>query len=134
MNTPLQRTAAIFCLSLLTAVPFAFAAKPDPTAPTTLRRPVIRKTRTMVVPNVSGMAYVFAEGILEDAGFSWHVAGGNGFAANHVVAQSPAPGTRVMNTGAPLITLKVKSTRAFPERGTPENKSPYHGTAVRLAS
>ena len=94
-------------------------------------RPAARTLVTLVVPDVKGQAYVFAQGALEDAGFSWYVPGGNGFAANTVVAQSPAPGTHVLNTGAPLVTLKVAHNRVYAERGRPDNKSPYHGTAVR---
>jgi beta-lactam-binding protein with PASTA domain len=87
----------------------------------------------LVVPNVQGQAYVFAKGILEDAGFAWHVTGGNGFAANRVVTQSPKPGTRLRDTGAPLVTLTVVHNRAYAERGTPDNRAPYRGTAVRIA-
>jgi hypothetical protein len=133
MGTPLHRVTAIAFLSFLTAVPFSFASGPRPAASRGPLRPVARKVQTLVVPSVLGQAYVFAKGTLEDAGFSWYVAGRNGFAPNTVVAQSPAPGTRVVNTGAPLVTLKVARTRGYAESGTPDNKSPYRGTAVRNA-
>ena len=34
-----------------------------------------RGAQTLTVPQVSGQAYVFAKGILQDAGFAWHVEG-----------------------------------------------------------
>ena len=62
----------------------------------------------LIVPSVSGQAYVFAQGILEDAGFAWHVTGSvHGFSSNRVVTQSPAAGTRVVDTGAPTVTLRL---------------------------
>jgi hypothetical protein len=135
MTSPLRRIAAIAFLSFLTAVPFAFASEsPRAVGPTAPLRPATHPPVTLVVPDVQGQAYVFAEGALEDAGFSWYVAGRNGFSSSTVVAQSPAPGTRVLDTGAPLVTLEVKRNRAYGERGTAENKSPYRGTAVRIAS
>src|SRR5919204_6705417 len=61
---------------------------------------------TLVVPDVRRQAYVFAKGMLVDAGFAWKVEGGvRGYSANTVAAQAPAPGTRVLDTGAPAIVL-----------------------------
>jgi hypothetical protein len=135
MDSPLRRIAAIALLTFLPAVPFAFASEPRRgTAPNVPPRPAAHTPSTLVVPDVQGQPYVFAEGALEDAGFSWYVTGRNGFSSSTVVAQSPAPGTRVLDTGAPLVTLQVKRNRAYGERGRAENKSPYRGTAVRLAS
>jgi hypothetical protein len=86
---------------------------------------------TLVVPKVRGQAYVFAKGILEDAGFAWKVTGGvNGFAANIVAGQSPAPGTRLVDTGAPTITLRLERNTKYAEDGIPENFSPFPGTRV----
>jgi hypothetical protein len=133
MNSPLRRVTVIVALAFLTAVPFTFAAGSHSATPKAPLRPAVRTLSTLVVPNVVGQPYVFAEGTLEDARLAWHVSGGNGFSTATVVAQSPKPGTRVLNTGAPLVTLKVKPNRAYPQRGKPDNKSPYHGTAVRLA-
>jgi PASTA domain len=136
MDSPLRRIAAIAFLSFLTAVPFAFASEPRSVAggPKAPLHPATQTPATLVVPDVQGQAYVFAEGALEDAGFSWYVTGRNGFSSNTVVAQSPAPGTRVLDTGAPLVTLKLTRNRGYGERGTAENKSPYRGTAVRPVS
>jgi PASTA domain len=135
MSSPLHRAGAIATLAVLTALPFAFTtgsrAVLNRRAPL---RPAVVQPAALVVPNVEGQAYVFAEGSLEDSGFAWRVSGRNGFAANTVVAQSPAPGTRVVDTGAPLVTLTVRRNRSYPQSGRPDNRSPYRGTSVRLAS
>src|SRR5580765_3416778 len=92
---------------------------------------------TLVVPDLSGQAFVFAKGTLEDTGFAWHVIGPvRGYAANKVASQSPPAGTRVRDTGAPTIIVKLART-PYPEKGEPEDVSPYFGTPVqpiRLAS
>ena len=135
MDSPLQRVAAISLLCFLAAVPFAFASEPRrAVAPRAPVRLAVLTPATLVVPDVQGQPYVFAEGALEDAGFAWYVTGRNGFSSSTVVSQSPAPGTRVVDTGAPLVTLRVTRNRAYGERGTAENKSPYRGTAVRPTS
>jgi hypothetical protein len=86
---------------------------------------------TLVVPKVQGQAFVFAKGILSDLGFAWRVTGGvNGFAANLVVGQSPAPGTRLVDTGAPTIILRLGRNSKYAEDGIPENFSPFPGTRV----
>jgi PASTA domain-containing protein len=87
----------------------------------------------LIVPSVSGQAYVFAQGILEDAGFAWHVAGSvHGYPSNRVVAQSPAAGTRVVDTGAPTVTLRLVRG-PYQQLGRPADNSPYSGTVIRLA-
>jgi len=87
----------------------------------------------LIVPSVSGQAYVFAKGILEDAGFAWHVAGSvHGYSSNRVVTQSPAAGTRVLDTGAPTVTLRLVRG-PYDQLGRPADNSPYSGTAIRLA-
>lgn len=92
---------------------------------------------TLVVPDLSGQAFVFAKGTLEDTGFAWHVMGAvHGYAGNKVASQSPPAGTRVRDTGAPTIIVKLART-PYPEKGEPEDVSPYVGTPVqpiRLAS
>lgn len=96
---------------------------------------VPRGANMLTVPRVTGQAYVFAKGILQDAGFAWHVKGPvKGFAANTVVDQSPAPGSVVVDTGAPTVALTLTRNRAFTELGAPDNAAPYAGTAVRLAA
>ena len=87
------------------------------------------------VPDVRRQAYVFAKGILQDAGFAWSVEGSvRGYAANTVVSQQPAPGTRVVDNGAPTVVVRLSRNPSYSERGLPENSSPYAGTRVVLAS
>jgi hypothetical protein len=89
---------------------------------------------TVVVPDITGQAFVFAKGSLEDAGFAWRVAGSiHGYAVNRVVSQSPAGGTKLRDTGAPMVTVSLART-SYAETGEPEDVSPYIGTAVVLAS
>jgi hypothetical protein len=91
-------------------------------------------TPPLVVPDVKNQAFVFAKGSLEDAGFAWRVLGSvHGYAANTVAAQSPAPGTRVLDTGAPLITLTLERNGGYPQGGEAEDASPYAGTVLQPA-
>jgi hypothetical protein len=87
-------------------------------------------TPTVMVPDLRGQAFVFAKGTLEDAGFAWHVVGSvHGYAANRVVSQTPAAGTKLKDTGAPTVTLTLTRT-GYAETGQPEDLAPYVGTAV----
>jgi hypothetical protein len=87
----------------------------------------------LIVPSVNGQAYVFAKGILEDSGFAWRVAGSvHGFSSNRVITQSPAAGTRVVDTGAPTIVLRLVRG-PYAQLGRAVDVSPYRGTAIRLA-
>ena len=89
---------------------------------------------TLTVPDVTRQAYVFAKGILVDAGFAWKVQGGvRGFSANTVLSQRPAAGTRVLDTGAPTIMLTLSRNGKYGQKGTPADASPYAGTSLRLA-
>jgi len=109
-------TLAVGAAKRLTAVP---KGAPAPVA-----------APTLVVPDVSGQAFVFAKGTLEDTGFAWRVVGGvHGYAANKVATQTPEPGTKVRDTGAPTITLTLTRT-SYAEKGEPEDLSPYLGTAL----
>ena len=75
---------------------------------------------TLTVPDVTRQAYVFAKGILVDAGFAWKVQGGvRGFSANTVLSQRPAAGTRVLDTGAPTIMLTLSRNGKYGQKGTP---------------
>jgi hypothetical protein len=83
------------------------------------------------VPDVTRQAYVFAKGMLADGGFAWRVRGPvGGYAANLVAAQDPAPGTRVVDNGAPTIVLRLERNPGYGERGLPENAAPYAGSAA----
>jgi len=110
-------TLAVGAAKRLTAVP---AGAPAPVA-----------AATVVVPDVAGQAFVFAKGTLEDTGFAWKVVGSvHGYAVNKVATQTPAAGTKLKDTGAPTITVKLERT-AYPEIGEPEDVSPYLGTSVQ---
>jgi hypothetical protein len=109
-------TLAVGAAKRLTAVPKG--------APAPIAAP------TLVVPDITGQAFVFAKGTLEDTGFAWRVVGRvHGYAANTVASQAPAAGTRLKDTGAPTITVTLART-PYPEQGAPEDVSPYLGTAV----
>jgi hypothetical protein len=85
----------------------------------------------LVVPDVRHQAYVFAKGTLSDAGFGWLVAGSvEGYASNTVGTQSPVPGTRVIDTGAPKIVLHL--VKAGRQIGVPEAFSAIRGTRIQL--
>lgn len=85
--------------------------------------------RIMVVPDLRHQAYVFAKGTLMDAGFAWTLEGATqGYPSNLVVAQVPAPGTRLVDTGAPTIRLTLGKNPRSPELGNPERASSYLGT------
>jgi hypothetical protein len=89
--------------------------------------------RVLVVPDLRRQAFVFSKGALTDAGFSFRVRGSVlGFASNTVVSQSPAPGTRVLDTGAPLVILHL--ARSGSQLGLPEDVSSVTPTAVKLAA
>jgi hypothetical protein len=87
----------------------------------------------LLVPDVRKQAYVFAKSTLEESGFAWRVTGSvRGYSANLVSGQSPAPGTRVLDTGAPTISLTLSHNSGYAQEGAPEDASPYPGTEIRL--
>jgi PASTA domain len=89
------------------------------------------KRHVLVVPDVRRQVFVFAKGMLEDDGFGWKVEGSvHGFAPNRVVSQSPAPGTRVVDTGSPMITLSLERDTSYAQEGSPEDRSPYTATKI----
>jgi hypothetical protein len=128
--TRLPRLAIVGVVLLLASATLAVGAAKRLTAvPNGAPAPVA--VATLVVPDVSGQAFVFAKGTLEDTGFAWQVIGSvHGYAVNNVASQSPPAGTRVRDTGAPTISVTLKRT-AYPERGNPEDVSPYAGTSLQ---
>ena len=71
---------------------------------------------------------------LQDSGFAWRVVGGvEGYAANMVVAQTPAAGTTLLDTGAPLVKVTLARNGRYRPSGVPQNTSPYGPTAARQA-
>ena len=130
----MPRAAAIACGVGLCMATIAFAASSTLSAPTTPpATPVAAAPEPLVVPDVRKQAYVFAKGTLEQDGFAWRVEGGvAGFAANVVVSQSPAPGSRVVPDGAPIVVLRLSRNGGYKQEGRPENTAPYPGKAARL--
>ena len=130
-----MRAFGIVLGCLLTSAAVTFAAGEVPTQPATAPPPALAAPAApaqLVVPDVRGQVYVFAKGILEDGGFAWRVEGRvQGFAASTVESQTPAAGTVLQNTGAPTIALRLAKNPRYPEKGTPENRSPYSGTLVK---
>src|SRR4029078_6856658 len=89
------------------------------------------KRQVLVVPDVRSQVFVFASGALEDGGFGWKVRGtAHGYPAHLVSAQQPKPGTRVLDTGAPTITLWLSRGNA-PQLGRPQDRSPYGASLIR---
>jgi hypothetical protein len=128
--TRLPRLAVIGAVLLLASATLAVgAAKRMAAVPQGAPAPVA--VATVVVPDVTGQAFVFAKGTLEDTGLAWKVVGSvHGYAANKVLKQTPAAGTKLKDTGAPTITVTLERT-AYPEQGEPEDVSPYFGTSVQ---
>ncbi len=130
----LPRLAAIVLLGLALTATLTYAAGRnlhETPAPAAVAAP---KAVPLVVPDVRNQAFVFAKGALEDGGFAWRVDGSvHGYASNTVVSQSPAPGSKIIDTGAPLVILTLRRTSGYAETGQAEDASPYAATAVRSA-
>lgn len=134
LGTLLPRAVVVALIWVLATAAFTFAAdktqlvggaapKPNPAA---------AQPPDLTVPSVTGQAFVFAKGMLEDSGFAWHVVGSvHGYAGNQVIAQSPAAGTTVVDTGAPTVVLNLVRGK-YAENGVPEDTPSYTGTAIKL--
>ena len=136
LNGFVPRLVVLAAVWLLATATLTLAAGRQMSTPPTPATPAAKAAAAppavLVVPNVSGQVYVFAKGILEDGGFGWQVrAGALGYPGNVVVSQSPAAGTRVIDTGAPRITLRLRKGGA--QKGLPDSTSPYRATPIRLA-
>src|SRR5437764_2232166 len=112
LGTFVPRLVALTVVWLLATTALTYAAaqriNTAPAAPATTTPAATAAPAVKVVPDVRRQAFVFAKGTLGDDGFSWRVEGGvRGFASNLVASQSPAPGTRLVDTGAPLIVLHL---------------------------
>jgi hypothetical protein len=127
----LPRLLALTVIWLLGAATFTLAAEKKAATPTQTVASQAAKPTLLTVPDVRGKAYVFAKGILQDSDLAWRVQGAvQGYAANSVVYQSPHAGARVVDTGAPTVTLRLSKNSAYGERGLPENEAPYTGTRI----
>ena len=130
------RAILIAVVGLLATAGLTFAAEQKlAAAPAAAPAPApVQQRATLIVPDLRRQAFVFAKGQLQDAGFSWRVVGAvRGYAANVVVAQSPAAGVKVFDTGAPLIKLTLSRNRKYVQSGAPEDISPYRATPIQLA-
>jgi hypothetical protein len=137
LGTFVPRLLALTAVWLLATTALTYAAAKRMNTPTAAATTTAATTTTapqvLVVPDVRRQAYVFAKGALGDAGFGWRVDGAvQGYPANTVVSQTPAPGTRVVDTGAPLIVLHLQRAKGT-QTGVPETVSAIAGTPVRLA-
>jgi hypothetical protein len=130
----LPRLLALTVIWLLGAATFTLAAEKKSSPPETTAASSPRP-EVLAVPDVRGKPYVFAKGILQDAGFAWRVEGDvQGYAPNAVSSQVPAPGVRVIDNGAPTVKVRLVKNEAYGERGLPENVAPYPGSPVVLLS
>jgi hypothetical protein len=131
----LPRAVLVAVVWVLATAAFTFAADTTIVGPSRPSTPsAAAKPAELVVPSVTAQAYVFAKGILEDSGFAWRVSGAvHGYSSNRVLTQSPAAGTRVVDTGAPTIVLHLVHG-PYAELGRPADASPYAGTPIRLAN
>jgi hypothetical protein len=131
LPAPLPRAAVIVLVALGATATLTYAAGRGigSSSPPQVSAPAIQAT--VVVPDVRNQAYVFAKGTLADGGLGWRVAGAvHGYSANTVVSQTPAPGTKLLDTGAPLVTLTLKRNKGYSQVGDAEDASPYAATAV----
>ena len=136
MGSFVPRLLALTVVWLLATAALTFAAAhrmgagPAAVPVTKAAAPVAQSV--LVVPDLRHQAFVFSKGTLSDAGFSFRIQGPvKGFPSNTVVSQSPAPGTRVIDTGAPLVILHLARTGS--QLGLPEDASSVTPTAVKLA-
>ena len=130
----LPRAVIVAVIWVLGTAAFTLAADSTIVGPSrSSAKPAAAKPAELMVPSVAGQAYVFAKGILEDSGFAWRVTGSvRGYSSNRVLTQSPAAGTRVVDTGAPTVVLRLVRG-PYEQLGQPEDSSSYAGTSIRLA-
>ena len=126
----LPRLTAVAAAGLLVSATISLAADKPVMAKPAAHMAAHRQVLT--VPDVRNQMFVFASGMLEDGGFGWKVRGAvGGYPSNVVVAQSPKPGTRVIDTGSPTITLHL--LRRGAQLGQPQDRSPYGASLIRRA-
>ena len=128
----LPRLTAAAAAGLLVSATISLAAD----KPATVKPPThaAASRQTLVVPDVRHQMFVFASGTLEDGGFGWKVRGPvGGYPANVVVTQRPKPGTHVIDTGDPTITIWLERGKSA-QLGEPQNRSPYGASLIRRPS
>lgn len=124
----LPRLTAVLAAGLLVSATISLAAdKPMATKPAAHGN---APRKILIVPDVRHQMFVFASGMLEDGGFGWKVRGSvHGFPANMVADQSPKPGTHVIDTGSPTITVWLAQQGA--QVGQPQDRSSYGASLIR---
>jgi len=128
----LGRVVAFIVLCALTSMALAILLTHSESSESK-RKVKVTTPPNKVVPGVVGQLYVFAEGTLQEHGFGWKVVGPvEGWAGVTVASQDPVAGTTVVDTGAPLVTLRLAKPKGYTTQGTPENSSPYVGTKILL--
>jgi len=128
----LPRAVLVAMAWILATAAFTLAADRKIIGPSTTKPTAPAAAPHLRVPAVTGQAFVFAKGLLEDAGFAWRVSGPvHGYAGNQVVSQAPAAGTQVVDTGAPTVVIRL-ATGKYAQSGAPEDGSSYPGTAIKL--
>ncbi|MBD0291115.1 MAG: PASTA domain-containing protein [Thermoleophilia bacterium] len=131
LHATLLRVAALAVVGGLATSTLTLAASPSESSVEESAGEAPARGRTLSVPDVRRQAFVFAKGILDDAGFAWRVEGSiRGYAANVVAQQDPAPNTRVLDNGSPTVVLRLVRAPGEDEQGIPEDVSPYAGTAT----
>ena len=129
----LPRAVVVVLVWMLATAAFTLAADRQIIGPSASTATKPAPAPPLEVPSVTGQAFVFAKGMLEDAGFAWRVVGSvHGYAGNTVASQSPAAGTKVINTGAPTVVLHL-ARGPYEQQGAPEDTASYVGTRIVLA-
>ena len=127
----LPRLTAVAAAGLLVSATISLAA--DKPASVKAPKHTAAPKQVLVVPDVRHQLFVFASGMLEDGGFGWKVRGSvGGYPANIVVSQKPNPGTHVLDTGSPTITVWLARGKSA-QVGQPQNRSPYGASLIRHA-
>jgi hypothetical protein len=131
LGTLLPRAVLVVLVWVMATAALTFAAdRSNIVGASTTASQAPAQAPNLVVPTVTGQVFVFAKGILEDSGFAWRVTGSvHGYPGNRVVSQSPAPGTKVVDTGAPTIVLRLAKGQ-YAQNGQPEDTSSYPGTRI----
>src|SRR3954447_25388607 len=128
------RIVLIVVVLVLATATLTFAARRQATQAAPVAAPVAHHAG-VTGPDVEHQVYVCAGGARGAAGFAWRVgAGARGYAGYRVVSQSPAAGTRLVDTGAPTIVLHLARDPHYSTVGhSAESGSPYRGNRVQLA-
>jgi hypothetical protein len=129
----IPRLVVIVAAGLFATATITFAAGKVAPSKALHHKSVAKSPHVLVVPDVRQQVFVFAKGMLEDEGFGWRVKGAvHGYPSNIVVSQSPAPRARIVDNGAPAVTLELSRNPKYAEVGKAEDRSPYGASAVRV--